>query len=47
MFRIWLLLTIFLVVSVLATETSAKKRGKEVESKGGHEKKKRDVAYAK
>lgn len=42
-----MLFTILLFVTVLASEAFAKKSGKDVESKGGHEKKKRDVAYSK
>lgn len=45
--RIWMLFTLLLIVAVLASETLAKKPGKEVDSKRGYEKKKRDVAYSK
>lgn len=47
MFRIWVLFTILLIVTVLVSDALAKKPGKEVESKKGHERKKKDVAYSK
>lgn len=42
-----MLFVVLLVVTVLASDTFAKKPGKEVNSKSGHERKKRDVAYTK